>query len=259
PATVGPWLSEADRVYGPETVFGYIDGAGEVYRSYNMRLLVARRFHKDGRPDIVVDAFDMGAPEDAFGVFTHDLDGDDAGVGQGSVYKAGLLAFWKDRYFVSVYAEAETDETRAAVVALGREVAGAIPGRGEPPGLLRALPAEGLETRTVRFLHTHPILNYHFFVADENILLLGRETGAVLAEYGEAGGRSRLLVVRHKSARRAARAGPRSAAPTCRRPPGRRRSGPRTGSGRPSGPGEGTLPSSSTPRRRRRPRGAWTP
>ncbi len=206
PATVGPWLSEADRVYGPETVFGYIDGAGEVYRSYNMRLLVARRFHKDGRPDIVVDAFDMGAPEDAFGVFTHDLDGDDAGVGQGSVYKAGLLAFWKDRYFVSVYAEAETDETRAAVVALGREVAGAIPGRGEPPGLLRALPAEGLETRTVRFLHTHPILNYHFFVADENILLLGRETGAVLAEYGEAGGRSRLLVVRHKSARRAARA-----------------------------------------------------
>ena len=39
---------------------------------------MARRFHKDGKPDIVVDAFDMGSSEDAFGVFTHDLDGEDA-------------------------------------------------------------------------------------------------------------------------------------------------------------------------------------
>jgi Family of unknown function (DUF6599) len=206
PATVGPWLSEADQLYDPETIFGYIDGAGEVYRSYNMRLLVARRYHKDGRPDIVVDAFDMGVPEDAFGVFTHDLDGEDAAVGQGSVYKGGLLLFWKDRYFVSVYTEEETDETRAAVIELGREIAEGIPGRGARPALLKLLPGDGLDERTARFFHVHPILNYHFFVADENILLLGRETDAVLAEYGDRGARSRLLIVAYGDAGRAGRA-----------------------------------------------------
>ncbi|MGZ5499403.1 MAG: DUF6599 family protein, partial [Candidatus Aminicenantales bacterium] len=91
PITAGPWLSEADQVFDARTIFDYIDGAGEVYRSYNMKLLVSRRFHKDGKPDLVVDAFDMGSSEDAFGVFTHDLDGEDAGIGQGSTYKAGLL------------------------------------------------------------------------------------------------------------------------------------------------------------------------
>ena len=91
PPTVGPYVSEADQTFDAETIFGYIDGAGEVYRSYNMKFLVSRRFHKDGKPDIVVDLFDMGSPEDAFGVFTHDLDGEDAGIGQGSNYKAGLL------------------------------------------------------------------------------------------------------------------------------------------------------------------------
>lgn len=207
PATVGPWLSEAEETYGPESIFEYIDGAGEVYRAYNMRLLAARRFHKDGRPDIVVDAFDMGSSADAYGVFTHDLDGEDAGIGQGSTYKAGLLGFWKDRYFVSVYAEAETPETRAAVLELGREIASAIPGRGEPPGLVGRLPREGLETGTVRFFHTAPILNYFFFVADENILFLGRETDAVLAEYGGPAGRSRLLLVSYPQAGGAARAG----------------------------------------------------
>jgi hypothetical protein len=206
PASIGPWLSEADQVFDAETVFDYIDGAGEVYRSYNMRVLVARRFHKDGRPDIVVDAFDMGASADAFGVFTHDLDGEDAGIGQGSTYKAGLLSFWKDRYFLSVYAEEETAETRAAVLELGRRIAEAIPGRGEPPALLELLPGEGLEARTVRFFHTASVLNYHYFVADANILLLGQKTDAVLAAYGGKEDRSHLLLVSYASAAEAARA-----------------------------------------------------
>ena len=133
PTAAGPWLSEADQVFDAETIFDYIDGAGEVYRSYNMKLLVARRFHKDGKPDIVVDAFDMGSSEDAFGVFTHDLDGEDAAVGQGSTYKAGLLSFWKDRYFLSVYAEEETAETKGLVLELGRASPRRSPARGRNP------------------------------------------------------------------------------------------------------------------------------
>jgi hypothetical protein len=206
PASIGPWLSEADQTYDAETVFDYIDGAGEVYRSYNMRLLIARRFHKDGRPDIVVDAFDMGVSADAFGVFTHDLDGEDAGIGQGSTYKAGLLSFWKGRYFLSVYAEEETAETRPAVLDLGRRIAAAIPRGGKPPALLELLPGEGLEARATRFFHTAPVLNYHYFVADANILLLGPETDAVLAAYGGKADRSHLLIVAYPDRGEAARA-----------------------------------------------------
>ncbi len=202
PATAGPWLSEADQVFDAATIFGYIDGAGEVYRSYNMKRLVARRFHKDGKPDIVVDAFDMGTAGDAFGVFTHDLDGEDAGIGQGSTYKAGLLSFWKDRYFLSVYAEEETDETKALILDLGRAIARAIPGEGTKPALLGLLPPDGLEAGRVRYFHNHSVLNYHFFVADTDILELGGTAEAALAEYG----RSRLLVAAYADAGAARRA-----------------------------------------------------
>jgi hypothetical protein len=207
PATAGPWLSETDQVFDAETVFDYIDGAGEVYRSYNMEVLVARRFHKDGRPDIVVDAFDMGSSADAYGVFTHDLDGEDASIGQGSRYKAGLLSFWKDRYFLSVYAEEDTVETRGLVLELGRSIAAAIPGTGKPPDLLRLLPPDGPDPGRVRFFHTNAVLNYHFFVADTNVLLLDRTTDAALAEYGRGSERSRLLVVAYPDAAAAAGAG----------------------------------------------------
>ena len=207
PVSTGPWLSEADQVFDAGTIFDYIDGAGEVYRSYNMRHLVARRFHKDGRPDIVVDAFDMGSAADAFGVFTHDLDGADAAIGQGSTYKAGLLSFWKDRYFLSVYAEEETAETKRQLLELGRTIAAAIPGAGEKPGLLKLLPEEGLEAGRVRFFHNHSVLNYHYFVAADDILRLAQTADAVLADYRESGGRSRLLVVSYADPTAAAKAG----------------------------------------------------
>lgn len=197
PRTAGPWLSEADQVFDAASIFGYIDGAGEVYRSYNMKLLVARRFHKDGKPDLVVDAFDMGSPADAFGVFTHDLDGQDAGIGQGSNYKAGLLSFWKDRYFLSVYAEEETPETKALVLGLGRAVAAAIPGVGKKPELLDLLPPAGLEAGKIRYFRSFSILNYHHFVADADILRIDQAEDAVLAPYEGGGGRSDLLIVRY--------------------------------------------------------------
>jgi len=195
PRTAGPWLSEADRVYDAATIFQYLDGAGEVYR-----------FHKDGRPDIVVDLFDMGSSDDAFGVFTHDLDGEDAGTGQGSNYKAGLLSFWKGRYFVSVQTEEETKDTKPAVLDLGRKIAAAIPESGPAPKLVSYLPPEGLVGGRVCYFHNYSILNYHFFVADTDILLLGGKASAVLASYKTAGGESRLLVVAYPDEAQAVRA-----------------------------------------------------
>ncbi|MGD1009766.1 MAG: DUF6599 family protein [Candidatus Aminicenantales bacterium] len=206
PRTIGPWLSEADHVYDAETIFQYIDGAGEVYRSYNMKVLVSRRFHKDGRPDIVVDLFDMGSSLDAFGVFTHDLDGEDADVGQGSNYKAGQLSFWKDRYFGSLSTEEENKDTKAAVFELGRLIAAAIPKEGPKPKLLSYLPAEGLDAGHVCYFHNHSILNYHFFVAEGDILLLEQTASAVLAPYKSARGKSFLLVVVYPDEAKAARA-----------------------------------------------------
>jgi hypothetical protein len=203
PAEFTGWTIEEDQVFDAETIFKYVDGAGEVYRSYNMKSLFARRFAAKGKPALVVDLFDMGTSADAFGLFTHDLDGEDAATGQGSTYKGGLLSFWKGRYFASVYAEDETPETKQAVLGLGRKIDGAIRETGEKPALVSMLPSEGLQTKDIRFFHNHSVLNYHFFVADENILQLDQTTAAVLASYGDKDVRSRLLVVRYSGVAKA--------------------------------------------------------
>jgi hypothetical protein len=203
PSEFQGWTVEEDQSFDRDTIFDYIDGAGEVYRSYNVRRLFARRMARAGRPALIVDLFDMGTSADAFGVFSHDPAGDDARIGQGSAYQGGLLSFWKDRYFVSVYAEGETLETKAAVLGLAAKVAGSIPGEGPKPALLADLPPQDLDPRSVRYFHNHLVLNVHYFVSQENILRLDQTTEAVIGFYGEKGAGGRLLIVRYATAERA--------------------------------------------------------
>ncbi len=127
PATAGPWLSEADQVYDAASIPGDLGRLAELVRSHHLEVLVARRFIKDGQPDILVDAFDMGAPGEASGVFALARKGRAAGLGHGSAYQDGLLSFWKDRYFVTVSTERETEQTKSLILGLGQAIAAAIP------------------------------------------------------------------------------------------------------------------------------------
>ena len=207
PRQTGMWTAEPkDRMYDAETIFSYIDGAGEVYRAYNMRSCLSRRYTSPNGPAIVLDIFDMGTSEDAFGVFTHDRDGRPVEVGQGGLYRPGWLSFWKGRFFVSIYAEEETEAAKETMSKLSRGVAALIRDQGPEPDILLKLPQQGLQSRSIRYLHHHTLLNYHFYLADENILNLGQQTDAVLAVYNRSGKRARLLLVLYPSKEKAAEA-----------------------------------------------------
>jgi hypothetical protein len=196
PREIQGWkVHDEVKTYTRDTIFEYIDGAGEVYRMYGFRKLEVYRYTKDNEPDIVLEVFDMSTSEDAFGVFAHGREGDEAGIGQGSEDRGGLLCFWKDKYFVSAYAEGESEDARKAVLNLGEAVSDGIPTSGSKPEILRLLPQEGLIENTIRFFHTHVSLNYHYFLADSNILNLDENTDAVLARYERPEGKPLLLLI----------------------------------------------------------------
>ncbi len=204
-----PWemegwkASDEGRRYDRETIFDYIDGSGELYLRYAFRQVLVRRFAKPGEPDIEVSLFDMGSSEDAFGIFSFEQEGDDLGIGQGSEYAAGLLRFWKGRFFVCVLTERETPAARGAVAALAREIAHRIQPAGAKPQIVNLLPRQGLLANSIRYFHEHSCLNYHYFVSDQNILDLSERTQAVIAQYQMAEGKSHLLLVAYQDAEQA--------------------------------------------------------
>jgi hypothetical protein len=205
PKKIHNWTADpGDRVFDPTSIFSYINGGAEVYKAYNMRYCLSRRYSTADGPAIVLDIFDMGTSKDAYGVFTHDTDGKVIDAGQDARFRPGWLSFWKHRFFVSIYMEEETPAAEKTVKELGRQVAALIPQKGTRPPLLSKLPQQGLDTANIRYLH-HPILlNYHFFVAQENILNISQQTEAVLANYRRGKEKARLLLIEYSGVKIAA-------------------------------------------------------
>jgi hypothetical protein len=196
PLEIGSYKTDGnDEFYVRQTTFRYMDGAAELYRSFAFKLLMVHRYLKPNSPAIIVELFDMGVAEDAFGIFTFETGGEDMGVGQGSDYGGGLLRFWKGRFFVNVYAEQETPATKQDVLEIAKAVTRSVDPEGQRPKLTRCLPAECLSERSIRYFHLHQSLNYHYFVSHENILHLGKQTNALLATYFPAEQKSKTFLL----------------------------------------------------------------
>lgn len=192
----------SDLTFDRETIFDYIDGAGEVYRQYDFRRVLVREYVRADSPAITVQIFDMGRSGDAFGMFSFEREGADVGIGQDSEFEGGLLRFWRGRFLVCVSAEQEAPGTREAVLGLGRAIADAIREPGTRPALLDALPTDGLRRETVRYFHGSHGLATHFPVGEENVLDLGAGTEVILASYPSDGESVRVLLVAYPEERR---------------------------------------------------------
>jgi hypothetical protein len=200
PGEVSSWAkSREDQVFTRDNIFDYMDGAGEIYLAYDFEFVFVREYARDNAPSMVVEIYQMSSPGDAFGVFTQDTDGDEVKMGQGALYAAGLLRFWKNKIFVRILADRETPEVKPVILDLGAVIAKAEAEEGKKPDILNLLPPEGLGLKTLRYFHTLISLNSHYFLASANILGLSPETSAVLARYEIAGEKPRLLLVAYPS------------------------------------------------------------
>lgn len=206
PATAGGWtVAGGPQTFGRRTLYDYMDGAGEHYLAYGFQRLHVQEYRREGAPRIVAEAYAMGTSADAYGVYSHDPEGADARIGQGSAYGAGLLRLWKGAWWFRILAERETPEAKAAVLAIGRALAAPI-AEGPRPALLDRLPAADRDAHSVRYFHTAFSLSTVHYLADDNVLALSPRTEAAFAAYRRGGSKLKLLIVRYTTARRAAAA-----------------------------------------------------
>lgn len=198
PDEIDGWKkSGQDIVHDPATLYQYINGGAELFISYDFKSMRGRKLARPENPDdiINVDLFDMGNPANAFGVFSQGCETCDTSIGQGSQYSGGLLTFWKGQYYVSILAYPESEAKRDAVLKIGRHIAAAIQAEGALPAILSLLPDEGLVKESIRYFHHYIWLNSHYFISNENILQIDKQTEAALAKYQHGDARYFLLLL----------------------------------------------------------------
>jgi hypothetical protein len=196
PPGAGRWRMQAEiPSYTGTALYDYMDGPAEIYRAHDYARAWVARYAVKAMPEIKFELFDMGSADNALGVFTHNRQGKEAGVGQGSEYQGNVLLFWQARYFVCISAFSEAEEVKKAVFELGKLSVPALGGPAPLPPIFQYLPENGLAENSVRYFSRPACLQYHHYMKPVEMFGLDGRARALFAEYPDAPYAASLLLI----------------------------------------------------------------
>ncbi|HSA95187.1 MAG TPA: DUF6599 family protein [Acidobacteriota bacterium] len=153
--SVTGWVRDGEpQEFEGGDLYTYIDGGADIYEEYGFTRVIVQDYKSDKDRSVSLEIFEMASPAAAFGMFTFKRSGQGEilALGGGAELESYYLNFWKDRFLVTLTGFDEAVETVSGLAALGRTIAAKLPGGGEPPPLVSALPGTGLDPRSVKYL-----------------------------------------------------------------------------------------------------------
>jgi hypothetical protein len=94
----------AAEIFEPDNLFEYIDGAADVYLSYDFQELGTLSYENAKKQSITVDIYRHSNSDNGFGIYSQEkpTDGNFIPIGTQGYYEEGNLIFFKDRYYVKL-------------------------------------------------------------------------------------------------------------------------------------------------------------
>ncbi len=202
--SVSGWKSAAPlEVYMRDNLFDLVDGGADSYLAYGFEQVAVRRYQNAADDRLVIQVWKMASPADAYGLFTVNQSGAAIAVGNGGASEPGVrLVFWQANYCVVINAAANLPDD--VLQSFAAALSARLPGGGEPPALVKRLPAGGLVENSYRFFHVELSIQDEVWLGGENALGLSSQTNGVLARYELEGGPARLMLIEYPDAAGAA-------------------------------------------------------
>ncbi|MBW2060325.1 MAG: hypothetical protein JRI95_02055 [Deltaproteobacteria bacterium] len=153
--TPGGWrMYEEVRRYQAENLYEKIDGAAELYLSYDVVRLTLAGFEnkKDEETFIELFVYDMGTATNAFGIFSVErMNGTPLDLGR-AAYRSGAHCFiWKGRYYIKIIVSPETEAVKQIGLRMAKGIASALSNAGEPVWGLIHLPLSNLIPDSIKY------------------------------------------------------------------------------------------------------------
>jgi len=149
-------------IYNADSLYQYIDGGADIYLLYDFKALLHQDFNS-GASDLTVDIYEMGQPEDAFGIYSSERS---PGykfilIGAEGYRDKGILNFFADHYYVKLSGSGGNVDTLLDQFA--QLLSGRIGGVRALPPLLQRLPREHRVLHSEQYVKKDPL--GHAFLA----------------------------------------------------------------------------------------------
>ena len=174
----------APSFYLSANLYEYMDGGADIYQLYDVETLLHWDLHTSAG-DLTVDVFDMGTPENAFGMFSAESSPayEYFPLGVAAYRNEGIINFAQDRYYVKLAAFG--DASAALLNEYATAISSRIGGSRELPALLRKLPEAGRTPHTEQYIRKDPMGHPFLAPVYQAVYASGKDERKLLLSVGK--------------------------------------------------------------------------
>lgn len=181
------WKAGIERVINYEQGLRlYAGRIADLYLAYGFKKFAIKEYKNRDSLSIMVEVFDFGNSENAYGIYSFDTAGSKMDIGNDATYSYGILKFWKGPLFVRIVAQEEYRQLEKSIIQFARAIDQKITVIGERPQLLKKIPHEKIVPDTLHFFHENSVLNNIYYIPESYTLGLSDKTDVVTAQYSFA-------------------------------------------------------------------------
>jgi hypothetical protein len=173
------------QTFIPGTLFEYIDGAADLYHTYDFQELRVAEYHDNKKASIIVEIYWHKTPIHAFGIYSQErlqkanfLD-----IGDQGYLEQNILNFVKGNCYVKMNTYDTGIDDREILLTFAKQVSENLGEKGSLPSTLNSFPEEGKKPNSEKFI-AQKFLGYSFLHS------------AFTAEYEVLGKKFKLFIIR---------------------------------------------------------------
>lgn len=162
------------ETYTPDNLYEYINGAAEVFLSYDFQKLATLTYENKQKNSFTVDVYRHSSGSNGFGIYSQErpAQGEFLTIGTEGYYENGVLNFFKNLYYVKISGFDLGENDRAVLTEVARMIAGKLEGQSAFPAVLHCFPPKSKiahsESYTARNFLGHSFL-HSAFTADYTV------------------------------------------------------------------------------------------
>lgn len=153
---VATWkIPEAPQDYFPEILFEYINGAAEIYLSYDFKELTVGQYEKgDSNASLIMEIYDMGNEINSFGIYSAERfpDSQFISLGNQGYLEEETLNFIVGKYYVKLLCFDSGEDSADFLKLFSQEVVKRVKDKGTLPPALAFFPKQGLVRNSEKFI-----------------------------------------------------------------------------------------------------------
>ena len=184
PEVTGWKQSGAIQTFIPKTLFEYINGAADLYLTYDFQELKVAEYLNEKKASVIIEVYRHRAATHAFGIYSQERlsDADFLDIGAQGYIEKNVLNFVSGPYYVKINSFNTGAEDQEILLTFAKKVVENLGEKGTLPSILSSFPEKGKKKNSEKFIAIK-FLGYAFLHS------------AFTADYEHSGKKFKLFVI----------------------------------------------------------------